>query len=180
MNKTTFFSVILLLSLFSCRDQRKDVLGMQLDPEECVVKKYFDNPEEDFGDLHIGMTRAEFDTDNSDLHLFVSNDEVIDSVPLCKNNGAWFENAYHFGNGKLSDIQSTVFLPEDYDAVLVINAIYVQLNERLGSAGSEKGIYTWKQEKEAYVTYIYLSDVSTRFGRSAVQLQYITEGKVSV
>lgn len=172
--------ILLIFFFVSCKNEKKDVLGMALPIDECILKNFFDNAEKEFSNFNIGMTRAAFDENHVQSSIFTSADEVIDSLPLCKNDQAYCENAYRFINSELSDIQSTYYLKNADDPTIVINAIYSQLTEKFGNATTEKGVYTWMNENESRILYIYLSDETVRFNRPVVQLQYITEGKISV
>lgn len=175
------FLILLSVFIFSCKSTgQRDELGVSLPLNSCLQQIFFSNPQADYISFTIGMSRVQFDEKHHYPTLFDSPVELIDSIDLCFNESSYCENAFRFSENKLSDIQSTFYLKNHDELTELRLELVQQLEQKYGTTITDKGIFTWHTEDGNRIIYIYLSDESVRYQRPVLQLQFISEGKISV
>jgi hypothetical protein len=169
--KHLFFSFVLFF-VVSCKQGVKDPLGMKLEPSKCVHELFFKEENKDFGRYRVGMTRAEFDDMGTTSVIFHTVDEVVDSVPLCKNEGIYAEVAYLFHETLLTGIEAGFFLESDEQVNEILLIIQKDLSKKFGESKFDKGIYSWESDRKNSLVQIYLEDRSVQYNRPVIKLLF--------
>lgn len=172
--------ILFLIFLFSCGPDPKKGIEVNRPLDKCIIEKFFSEEETDFGKYSIGMSRAAFqDFSNSD-HLILSEDEVIDSIPLCGNKKSYCEASFIFFQSKLTDITVTFFIESEKMVSQLFPLITEKLSVKYGISNSDQGTYSWQVEKNGKTFSVYLSDETLLYNRPVIKLLMVGEGKVGV
>lgn len=177
MRKPLYLFFILL---FSCGPDAKKGIEVNRPLDKCIIEKLFSDGETDFGKYSIGMSRTAFqDFSNAD-HLILSEDEVIDSIPLCGNKNSYCEASFIFFQTKLTDLTVTFFIDSEEMVAQLFPLIAEKLTEKYGISISDQGTFSWSVEKNGITFSVYLSDESLLYSRPVIKLLMVSEGKVAV
>jgi len=171
---------IFILFLFSCGPHPKKGIEVSRPLDKCIIEKFFTEDENDFGKYSIGMTRTAFQDLSNTYNLIQTEDEVIDSIPLCGNKNSYCEASFIFLNARLTDITATFFIESEEMAIQLLPLIQEKLNEKYGMAISDQGTFSWQAEKNGKPFSVYLSDETLLYNRPVIKLLMVSEGKVAV
>ena len=176
--KNFFFLFVLIL--FSCGPKPEKGIEVNRPLDKCIIEKIFSDEESDFGKYSIGMTRTAFQDFSNTYNLIQTEDEVIDSIPLCGNKNSYCEASFIFLNARLTDITATFFIESEEMHSQIYPLIEEKLNEKYGTALSDQGTSSWQVEKNGKPFSVYLSDETLLYNRPVIKLLMVSEGKVPV
>lgn len=171
---------IFILFLFSCGPKPEKGIEVNRPLDKCIIEKFFTEEESDFGVYSIGMSRAAFQDRSNSGHLILTEDEVIDSIPLCGNKNSYCEASFIFFNAHLTDITATFFIESEGLIAEIFPLIQEKLNAKYGMAITDHGTNSWPVEKNSKTFSVYLSDETLLYNRPVIKLMMVSEGKVPV
>ncbi len=174
-----FGFIFLVFVLASCTVP-SDKLGMKMPVADCIEHTFFKDPAADFAGHFIGESRNVFLEHRIGDPLFESGMEVIDSVPMCRNEHCYTEITYRFYNNKLSDMEVTFFFGKkgatDAELPTYLEVIRRQLSARYGGSQRDNGIYSWVVDRQDKFIEVFLSNESAGYERPVIRLLYYSSG----
>lgn len=127
----------------------------------------------DFRGVNIGDLPSEVTSTEIAKSVYTMPDELIYRIEADNNDSTWYEINYGFGDQGLNNIELSVFLPNQFDALNLRNEFRALYSERYGECNINEEFCSWStitaNGKDAV---IYLKDPVTIGERSRLAIQF--------